>query len=440
MQLPITDLRRFVKNCDPSQPLTADHAFYVPLDADARGGDQGCVGRLKRTLDLAGPLEETCQLFTGFPGAGKTTELHRLRRALEADPAEATRAIYVDFEQYIDRFSPITISDVLRVLAYVLDREATIAETKDPDAKPGYLEKLWRFLGQDVQLKDFGYANMGPELLFELRDNPTFRERAREVMSLRFQQFAEEAVATMTQAVVRLRAAALCERVVVLADSLEKLTPVREEDRRVVESSVEALFLQHARLLQIPCHVVYTFPFWLGFRTAGLGSAYHQETVILPMVKVRTREGEPWEPGLQRLEEIVRRRLDVDRVFGDPARLRPLLEASGGYPRDLLRLVREVLFQAAAFPVTPVDVERVIAQLAQSYADVVRSTDVPLLDEVERTHAMPLGDHDETQAFGRLLDRWLVLAYRDDRRWYGVHPLVTAARARFSHPPPAAGF
>ncbi len=435
MQLPIDELRRFVKHCDPSEPLSADHAFYVPLDADARGGDQGCVGRLKRTLDLAGPLEQTCQLFTGFPGAGKTTELMRLQHALEADRSEATRAVYIDFEQYIDRFSPITISDVLRVCAYVLDREATIAESKDPDARPGYLERLWHFLRQDVHLKDFGYSNFGPELLFELRDNPTFRERAREVMSLRFQQFAEEAVSTMAAAVVRLRAAAMCERVVVLADSLEKLTPVREEDRRLVESSVEALFLQHARLLQIPCHVIYTFPFWLGFRTAGLGSAYHQETVILPMVKVRTREGEPWTPGIARLEEIVRRRLDVDRVFGSAERLRPLLEASGGYPRDLLRLLREVLFQATSFPVTAEDVERVISQLSQSYADVVRSTDIPLLDEVERTNSMPLGDNDQTQAFGRLLDRWLVLAYRDDRRWYGVHPLVAAARDRFLRPP-----
>lgn len=422
--LPISELRRFVKNCDPSQPLSADHPFYVPLDADARGGDQGCVGRLKRTLDLAGPSEETCQLFTGFPGAGKTTELHRLQRALEADPSEPTRAIYVDFELYIDRFSPINITDVLRVLAYVLDREACIAESHDPEAKPGYLERLWKFLHQDVQLKEFGYSNFGPELLFELRDNPTFRERAREVMSLRFQQFAEEAISTMAQAVVRLRQAAYCERVVVLADSLEKLTPVREEDRRLVESSVEALFLQHARLLQIPCHVVYTFPFWLGFRTAGLGSAYNQEVVILPMVKVRTREGAPWEPGIARLGEIVRRRLDITRVFGDEACLRPLLEASGGYPRDLLRLVREVLFQTEDFPVAPKDVERVISQLSQSYSEVVRSTDVALLHEVRRTHAMPLGDQDQTQAFGRLLDRWLVLAYRDDRRWYDVHPLV----------------
>jgi hypothetical protein len=37
-------------------------------------------------------------------------------------------------------------------------------------------------------------------------------------------------------------------------------------------------------------------------------------------------------------------------------------------------------------------------------------------------------------AFGRLLERWLVLAYRDSDEWYDLHPLVRRApivRAHF---------
>jgi hypothetical protein len=26
--------------------------------------------------------------------------------------------------------------------------------------------------------------------------------------------------------------------------------------------------------------------------------------------------------------------------------------------------------------------------------------------------------------FGRLLDRWIVLAYRNGHEWYGIHPLI----------------
>ena len=40
---------------------------------------------------------------------------------------------------------------------------------------------------------------------------------------------------------------------------------------------------------------------------------------------------------------------------------------------------------------------------------------------------MPQGDSAEVAAFGRLLEKWLVLAYRDDDEWYDLHPLVKRA-------------
>ena len=65
----------------------------------------------------------------------------------------------VDFEAYVDRFLPISISDVLRVLAYSFDREATIAENKDPDAEPAYLRRFFDFLTRtEVDLKHIGFA------------------------------------------------------------------------------------------------------------------------------------------------------------------------------------------------------------------------------------------------------------------------------------------
>lgn len=444
--IPIDRLRRMVKSCDPARALSGpDDPFYVDLDGGVavRGPDgQSCVGQLLRTLQLAEPTDETCQLFTGFPGSGKTTELHRLERMLHADTTP-TRAIYVDFDEYIDRYTPISIGDVLRVLAYALDREATLAEAKDPDATPGYLARLLDFLRTDVQVEHFNVSTGAVNLLFELRDNPSFRQKLDAALANRFQLFARDAQQSMAQSVLRLRKATGAERVVVLADSLEKITPLREEDRHAVESSVESLFLQHARLMQLPCHVVYTFPFWLGFRTAGLGAAYRQEPVILPMVRIAGPDGRAFPEGERKLVELVGRRVGLDEVFGPALEgtLLPLARASGGYPRDLLRMVRELLTQATSFPVSPADCEAVIARLGEDYADVVRSTDLDLLAEVDRTHALPAGDEAEIRQFGRLLERWLVLAYRNGRRWYALHPLVARAptvRARLDADPPTA--
>lgn len=438
MPLPLSRLRAWVKNCDPNRPLDADDPQYVDLDAGepVRGSDhRSCTEQLAHTIHLAEPTAETCQLFSGFPGSGKTTELRRLARRLTADPDTPTFVLSVDFEEWIDLYAPITLADVLRVLAYAFDREATLAEGGDPERGVGYLEKLRGFL-HGAHVKEAG-LDSGVSLLVEFKDNPTFRRRVEDAVQQRFQQFARDAQQAMSEAVVRLRAATGAERIVVLVDSLEKLTALRDADRDGVEASVEKLFFVHAGLLRLPCHVVYTFPFWLSFRRAALGTSYSFDPVVLPMVKVATPEGAPWPAGLTRLHELVARRVDVAAVFGSEAALEPILSASGGYPRELLRMVREVLVQAETVPVPAEDVERVIERLAEDYAAVLRAADLDVLAAVARTHALPVGDGDDIALFTRLVNSRLILAYRNGRRWYDLHPLVRrlpAVRDRIGAP------
>lgn len=428
--IPIEQLRRYVQNCDPARPVGPTDPFYVDLDAGepVRGeSGQSCVGQMLRTLQLADPTGETCQLFTGFRGSGKTTELRRLAWSLEQDQETPTRTVYVDFYDYLDLNSPIEVADVLRVLAWCLDREATSAEGRDPDAEPGYLSRLMGFLRTNVDMKELTVHLAGQSVMMELRDNPAFKARLAEVLASRFQQFAREAQQAMRESVLRIRKATGAERVVVIADSLEKISPVFEHNREAVEISVESLFLQHARLLQVPCHIVYTFPSWLRFRTASFGAHFAQEAVVLPMVRVAAPDGTPYPPGERKLIELIRRRIDLPALLGSDAALLPIVRASGGYPRDLLRLVRELLVQARAFPAPATEVERVIDRLAEDYADVVRSTDLDLLVAVARTHGIPVGTTEDLRDFGDLIERWLVLTYRNGRRWYDLHPLVRRA-------------
>ena len=84
---------------------------------------------------------------------------------------------------------------------------------------------------------------------------------------------------------VRLRQARgiAAERVVVIVDGLEKLTPLKESDREAVETSVDTLYLAHRQFLHLPCHVIYTFPLWLRFRSAELGAAYLAAKMDLPI-------------------------------------------------------------------------------------------------------------------------------------------------------------
>ncbi|MBK8259280.1 MAG: hypothetical protein IPK82_42315 [Polyangiaceae bacterium] len=430
--IPLHEMRDFVARCAPDRALWPDDPLYVGLDSEAalRGQGRSCIDALEHTILFSDPSRPTCQLFTGFLGSGKTTELRRLRAKLEANRELPTTAILIDFEEYINPLAPITITDVLRVLAYALDREATRAEKKDPDAHPGYLKRLFEFLAQtEVSIKNIGFAQYGASLMLELKNNPTFRQHAENALALRFQAFAQEATETMAAAIGRIRKATQSTQVVVLADGLEKIRPMREDDRAQIDASVEMLYVQNAAWLRIPCHTIYTFPLWLRFRSSPLGGLYDREPQILPMVKTVEQSGAPFRAGLDKLSELVARRVDVHKIFGDSERLLPLLEASGGYPRDLLRMVRELLFTAPDFPVRMEDVERVIEVTAETYAQNVRSPDVDLLAEIAASHSLPEGDDSRLAHFGRLLERFLLLGYRNGREWYDLHPLVKRAPA-----------
>jgi hypothetical protein len=429
MTVQLWDLRRFVKQSDPLRPLEAGDPLYVPLD-DVRG-TVSCVDALFRTVALADT--ESCQLFTGFPGTGKTTELKRLAKRLEDAKDLPTHTIYVDFEEYVDRYSPISITDIMRVIAYCMDREATIAEGKNPDKHPGYLERFFDYISRtDVELGKIGFQAYGTSLMLELKNNVSFRQKAEAALQGRFQQFVSEAQEFMAQAVVRLRKAkgTLAERVVVIADGLEKFAPLREEERDTMEVSLETLFLTHRDLLRVPCHAIYTFPLWLRFRTAQLGTSYGREPLILPMVKVHAPDGTAHDAGIARMIEMVRRRIEnLAPIFGDDlaATLRPIIEASGGYPRDLLRMVRSLLMEVMSFPLRPDDTARVIGELARSYADTILGTYVDVLARVAMTHELPKNNAEELQLFGYLFERWLILAYRNGAEWYDLHPLVRRA-------------
>ena len=431
MTVELQDLRRFVKHCDPLLPLEAGDPLYVPLD-DVRG-TVSCIDALYRTVALADT--ESCQLFTGFPGTGKTTELKRLAKRLEDAKDLPTHTIYVNFEEYVDRYAPISITDVMRIIAYCMDRAATIAEGKDPDETPGYLERFFEYMSKtDVELNKLGFATYGASLMLELKNNPSFRQKAESALLGRFQQFVSEAQAVMEQAVLRLRNAkgSFAQRVVVIADGLEKFAPLREDQRDTIEASVETLFLTHRDLLRIPCHAIYTFPLWLRFKTAQLGTSYGREPLILPMVKVHTPGGASHDAGIAKMTEMVRRRVEaLPPIFGADlvTTLRPIIEASGGYPRDLLRMVRSLLTEIVSFPVRPEDTTRVVGELARAYADTIVGTYTDVLARVATTHELPKENAEELALFGYLFERWLILAYRNGEEWYDLHPLVRLAPA-----------
>lgn len=449
MPLTTAQLANYRRSLDPTEPLDGtDTLRYVNLD-EVRGILGFSSTRPLRTTICM--MDVSCQLFSGFPGSGKTTELKRLKEQFEGTVEGAagnasslagdlpTHVVFIDAYRYIDNYSPLTVVDILRIVAYCMDLEAVQAETgKDAqDVEVSYLKSLLEFLKQPgIGIKDLKFEHKGLSFMLEFRNNRGFYDQAAKVLKDRFQHFVEQAHDVVSKAVLRLKKALNVERIVVIVDGLDKIQPKTEADREVIEKSVELVFSTHASLLRLPCHVIYTFPIWLRYRCPNLGNEYDLEPQIVPMVKIMSKErDESGEAGVvvegvKRLIEVIERRVDVRAIFGDDLNktLMPLVMASGGYLRDLLRLARNVIAHGATFPVDEDFIKQIIRKLAEDYRFTLYGSDLDIVVAVAQTHELPNEDPAQMARFTRLIEQRFILAYRNGDEWYDVHPVVRGER------------
>ena len=96
--------------------------------------------------------------------------------------------------------------------------------------------------------------------------------------------------------------------------------------------------------------------------------------------------------------------------------------------RDALRLARDAVREAQEFPIRAEVAERIIRRLGAEYEVVALRSDLGLLAQIAAEKVLPEGE--EAQANAReLMERFLVLLYRNGDEWVDVHP-VLAQRPR----------
>jgi len=413
---------------------------YVPLDLVRGYRHTTSMDTLYKTLRT---IENACLLFSGFPGSGKTTELKRLQERLDpgkADPIEKprskdprpTQVVYISGEEFFDLWQPINIADVLRVIAYHLDEAAQLATTGTKTPDKGFVKELVEFL-KNTKIEGVAKADLGQytkgivNVMLEFKHTLPFREATREAIAKRGQAFVDmvkKSISESIDAIRRVRGENT--RVVVIVDDLEKIQPIDERDRGLIEKSIELLFVKQAPLLRLPCHVVYTFPLWLKYQYA-ISSAFDAPPIVLPMVKVWDKDKKaPSSEGYDALIEVLRKRIDLQAVFGGESspQLTSVIRASGGYLRDLFRLVREMILIGDDFPVDATGTEDVIGRLQQEYSHTLLGTDCGVLAEVANHHRPPQDSGSRMATFARLYEKRLILAYRNGTEWYDVHPLI----------------
>jgi hypothetical protein len=162
--------------------------------------------------------------------------------------------------------------------------------------------------------------------------------------------------------------------------------------------------------------VVYTAP--LSLKYEGNLAGKLDSDLVLPMIKLAERDGTPCTAGLRTVREILLRRAHRTLFAGDDD-IDRLVQACGGHPRELLRLLKLCCEFAEDDCIDAATVDAAIRQLASEYRRFLEPEDYALLASIDRDdiHA---GNDDRTR---RLLYNLALLEYNDGA-WRRSHPVV----------------
>lgn len=418
--------RQFCYNrLNPEEVLKPDNPLNFDLDKESDGEARGgmWVDALFRKIALcgSGALGQRERLFfTGLPGSGKTTELLRLKDRLEREGN--CLVAFVDAYEHLNLHDELNVFDVISLATYAVERAVLEAEGRSPDdagRQDSFLARFWRLLNTEGELSKVEASVSGFKFFVSLKDDKTLRERVHLTISSSFSRFKKEASDTLKLLDDRAKTAGKSGGVVVIVDSLEKIHGYDNHDK-VIESAVR-IFGLGAPDLRLPVHAIFTVPAELYTRT-------HVEAKFFPMIKIRTRNDQPYPEGLQAAKQLVFKRIEqahLASLFGPQweEKLVKLINHSGGYLRDILRMLREAV-AAANDVLSERAFARILNDCADRYRSLVTRADFDWLAKVACHKTLLLDDPEYRTIAGRMLYNDVVLKYQNDESWFDLHPAI----------------
>lgn len=418
------NLRSFYEACDPTQPLR-DRRYYIDFSA-VRGGDM--VQELERKIARLAGDRPTTQLFTGHIGCGKSTELFRLKNALEARSYEV---VYFESDRDLE-MADVEISDLLLSIAHNISRhlESIGISLTTPYLRDLFL-RLMETLRTPLELSDVKVSTGIATLTASAKASPDLRSQLRQYLEPRTKTIInainEELLAPANLALLQRGK----ERLVVMMDNLDRLDNRPKPQGRL---QAEYLFVDRGeQLKQLDCHLIYTIPLDLMFSNdlLRLANRFGANPMVLPMVPLQDRHGTPNPAGLDLLRQMVlirafpdleaAQRLErVTLLFDRLETLDHLCHASGGHMRNLIRLLDGCLRKQDP-PFSGDTLTAVIRNERDSLQGLISDDEWTELLRAVGNRAVQ-GDID----YNLLVRSLFLYEYRDAQgRWFGINPLLT---------------
>ncbi|HET8641306.1 MAG TPA: hypothetical protein VFM37_05185 [Pseudonocardiaceae bacterium] len=354
--------------------------------------------------------------LTGLRGSGKSSQLRRFKQHLERN---GFPVLLVDAEDYLNLRRPIGVTDMLFFLVGAISDQAVGYDLiRKSDAPESYGWSRLRDWLAKFRLETAEVAIKLPPvegklgLRAELRDNPSFVAQLRGFLDGRVAELVAQAHSIVEEMADQMR-----ERwnrgewkdLVVIVDSLDHNRAIEATTFLEVRRALVNLFdLDRAKLALPRCRTVFTLPSLVNAAETGVVRR-------VTNVKVADEHGGPNRAGIDALVEVLRKRIpggELRRIFPDDDSVSDLAVMSGGNLRMLLQLAMEVITQAESLPVDRATVDSAIGE--------VRNSLLPLSDDerarlrrVAADHRLPLDNPECWEPVAELLDRRLVLGYRN---------------------------
>jgi len=432
MSLTNADLKVFYNQLKGDDPLKnpEQDRLYVPRLQHSRGGDP--IQRLRRHIDLAD--SSSVSLLTGFRGNGKTTELYRLKHALESDGAHV---IYIDMDNYVHDSQPLEITELLLALLAALSEELSTNHSLELLSEK-YWQRLTRFMTSELEFSELKLSaklpGAGAQLGVKLSQEPELKKLVRQRLANHVSELFGQANEFIIEAVSGLREQAGDPdlKVVILVDSLEHIRGPVDGADAVYKSILDTFSTQGERLHFNAAHMVYAVPPILSLHanSAGLNTSGKLLT-MWPNIHVcdRLQDTRPNPEGLAIMREVISLRFPRWPEIIPEAELDRIAWHCGGDLRDFFRMLRELLVRAdVAAEAIPVfespQVQHVLAEFRNQLRLTLTQALSARLRDIRRDKQLNTADDADYEPIMRLLDSNLVMNYQNGEPWFDIHPLL----------------
>lgn len=417
---------------EPQQPLSAGDPAYV--DCQEVRGDWDILEDLGEKVILS--QRPTCQLYTGHRGVGKSTELLRLQKYLDEKKHFVVyfAADKGDIEPEDTEYSDILLACTRHVLEGLKD----IAK---PDPLLNWLKSRWQSL-KDLALTEVSFEGLSIEgqisqfakLTANLRAVPNLRQEIRKQVDAHTVSLLDALNEFIEDAQKQLKNTGF-SKLVILVDNLDRIVPIIQENGR---NNHDEIFIDRSEQLKgLNCHVIYTVPISMVYsRRATLLEDSYGKSKVLPMIMVRTPDNHEYAPGIDKLKEVIVKRVErIDlkisqaldsQLFDSADTLKKLCLMSGGHVRVLMSLMQTSLERAKTLPIPVRAVGRAITEARETYRNTVEDNE-QWMTLAKVSHCKRIQNDDLHRL---LLQNRCLLEYRcldsegEIKRWYDVHPLI----------------